>query len=220
MINLSDLSSISVLMAGETYDVNIDRKQRVLDDELGRRIADEDEIAMEIFVHRWGRYIDGRVSSEVRDVDLQDEVYSDVITAIWKSAQRWRQECPYAIFVFGVIRYEIFHKWGNARRKKQRFLKMKERLSLETETDRFTNHTEPEAVKSLLDAEIRQKMLDALEAMTENHVKAFKMRHYELKSPGEISKVLGVTHRKARRLITEARGRIREVLSPPSAEVY
>lgn len=220
MINLSDLSSIPVLMAGETYDVNRDRKQRILDDELGRRIADEDELAMEIFVYRWGNYIDNRVCISVSDVNLRDEIYSDVMTAVWKSAQRWRQECPYAIFVFGVIRYEIFHKWGNARRKKQRFLKMKERLSLETETDRFTNHTEPEAVKSLLDAEIRQKMLDALDAMTENHVKAFKMRHYQEKSPGEIAEILGVTKRKVHRLITQARSRIREALTPPSAEVY
>ena len=96
-----------VLMAGETYDVNLDTKQRVLDDELGRRIADEDETAMEIFVHRWGKYIDGRVSSEVRDVNFRDEVYNDVMLAVWTSAPRWRQECPFAIFLFGVIRYEI-----------------------------------------------------------------------------------------------------------------
>ena len=218
MLNLSDLSSMPVI--AETYDVNIDTKQRVLDDELGRRIADEDELAMEIFVYRWGNYIDGRVSMSVSDVNLRDEIYSDVMSAVWKSAPRWRQECPFAIFLFGVIRYEIFHKWGNARRKNQRFLKMKDRFSLETETDRFTSHTEPEAVKSVLDAEIGQKMLEALEVMTENHVKAFKMRHYEEKSPGDIAEILGVTHRKARRLVTEARGRIREVLTPPSAEVY
>ena len=165
----------------ETYDVNLDTKRECWMNELGRRIADEDELAMEIFVYRWGNYIDNRVSISVSDVNLREEIYSDVMTAVWKSAPRWRQECPFAIFLFGVIRYEIFHKWGNARRKNQRFLKMKDRFSLETETDRFTSHTEPEAVKSLLDAEIRQQMLEALEVMTADHVKAFKMRHYDEK---------------------------------------
>ena len=41
-----------------------------------------------------------------------------------------------------------------------------------------------------------------------------------MRNSGEIAEILGVTHRKARRLVSEAHSRIREVLSPPNAEVY
>ncbi|MBV8749277.1 MAG: sigma-70 family RNA polymerase sigma factor [Candidatus Eremiobacteraeota bacterium] len=168
---------------------------------LLERIAGRDRVAFESFFRLHGAAVHRFVRDLVRDDGLAEELTSDVMVEVWRSAARFGGRSRARTWVFGIAH----HKAIDALRKRRATL-----VPLDALLDAATDLEGPEA--AALRADERRHLDAALGALSAEHRAVLELTYVEGFSQKEIAEIVDCPVATVKTRAFYAKQRLREAL--------
>jgi RNA polymerase sigma-70 factor, ECF subfamily len=172
------------------------------DRRLLERIAKRDRVAFETFFRAHGSSVHRFVRDLVRDDGLAEELTSDVMVEVWRSAGKYGGRSRARTWVFGIAH----HKAIDALRKRRATLVPLDEL-LGAASDAET----PEA--AVLRADERRRLEDALTSLSPEHRAVLELTYVEGFSQKEIADVVDCPVATVKTRAFYAKQRLRDALA-------
>ena len=171
------------------------------EDWLGR-IAVGDRSAFEQLYQKYHRRVFGYLFRMVDRADAAEELTTDVMLEIWKSAKRFRGDSQVSTWIFGIARYKAL-SW---RRKAD---------SRWTDIDEASDV--PASVESqdevLIRGDLRARIRAKLGQLSRKHQEVMELTYYQGFSCEEIAKILGCPRNTVKTRMFHARKQLRALLA-------
>ena len=179
-----------------------------LDYALMLRVGEGDHAAFRQLVERHQNAVIGTVAKMLGNASESEDIAQQVFLRIWRHAKRYRPDAKFTTYLFTITRNLVFNETRRKSRKKE--VSSDERaensnLAVEANPDR-----QPDA--EILQAELQQKVDEAISGLPEAQRMAVVLRRYEQLSYEEIAKVLDLSVSAVKSLLFRARTSLREAL--------
>jgi len=172
------------------------------DRRLLERIARRDRVAFETFFHAHGGAVQRFVRDLVRDDGLAEELTSDVMVEVWRSAGKFGGRSRVRTWVFGIAH----HKAIDALRKRRATLVPLDEL-LGAASDAETPET------AALRADERRRLDDALASLSADHRAVLELTFVEGFSQKEIAEIVACPLATVKTRAFYAKQRLRDALA-------
>ncbi|MEO8615318.1 MAG: sigma-70 family RNA polymerase sigma factor [Luteolibacter sp.] len=180
-----------------------------IDYALMLRVGEGDHAAFRQLVERHQNAVIGTVAKMLGNPSEAEDIAQQVFLRIWRHAKRYRPDAKFTTYLFTITRNLVFNETRRKSRKKEVSSDEREEnsnLAVEASPDR-----QPDA--EVLQAELQQKVDEAIAALPEAQRMAVVLRRYEQLSYEEIAKVLDLSVSAVKSLLFRARTSLREALS-------
>jgi RNA polymerase sigma-70 factor (ECF subfamily) len=197
--------------ADQTSPVN---HECAVDFALMERVAEGDHAAFRQLVERHQNAVIGTVAKMLGNASESEDIAQQVFLRIWRNAKRYRPDAKFTTYLFTITRNLVFNETRRKSRKKEVSSDEREEnsnLTVEASPDR-----QPDA--EILQAELQQKVDEAIASLPEAQRMAVVLRRYEQLSYEEIATVLDLSVSAVKSLLFRARTSLREALSDYLAE--
>jgi len=181
---------------------------------LMERVGEGDHAAFRQLVERHQDAVIGTVAKMLGNASESEDIAQQVFLRIWKNAKRYRPDAKFTTYLFTITRNLVFNETRRKSRKKEVSSDEREEnsnLTVEASPDR-----QPDA--EILQAELQQKVDEAIASLPEAQRMAVVLRRYEQLSYEEIATVLDLSVSAVKSLLFRARTSLREALSDYLAE--
>ncbi|MEO5715838.1 MAG: sigma-70 family RNA polymerase sigma factor [Luteolibacter sp.] len=178
------------------------------------RVGEGDHTAFRQLVERHQDAVIGTVAKMLGNASESEDIAQQVFLRIWRNAKRYRPDAKFTTYLFTITRNLVFNETRRKSRKKEVSSDEREEnsnLTVEASPDR-----QPDA--EILQAELQQKVDEAIASLPEAQRMAVILRRYEQLSYEEIATVLGLSVSAVKSLLFRARTSLREALSDYLAE--
>ncbi|MEA2720348.1 MAG: polymerase sigma-70 factor, subfamily [Candidatus Eremiobacteraeota bacterium] len=172
------------------------------DRRLLERIAARDRVAFETFFRTHGPAVHRFVRDLVRDDGLAEELTSDVMVEVWRSAGKYGGRSRARTWMFGIAH----HKAIDALRKRRAAL-----VPLDDLLGAATNVTGPE--EAALRADDRRRLDDALTSLSAEHRAVLELTYVEGFSQKEIADIVDCPVATVKTRAFYAKQRLRDALA-------
>ncbi len=169
---------------------------------LLERIARRDRVAFETFFRAHGAAVQRFVRDLVRDDGLAEELTSDVMVEVWRSAGKFGGRSRVRTWMFGIAH----HKAIDALRKRRATL-----VRLDDLLDAPADADGPEA--AALRADDRRRLETALALLTPEHRAVLELTYVEGFSQKEIAEIVDCPAATVKTRAFYAKQRLRDVLA-------
>lgn len=172
------------------------------DRRLLERIAKRDRVAFETFFRAHGPSVHRFVRDLVRDDGLAEELTSDVMVEVWRSAGKYGGRSRARTWVFGIAH----HKAIDALRKRRATL-----VPLDELLGAASDAESPEA--AVMRADERRRLEDALTSLSPEHRAVLELTYVEGFSQKEIADVVDCPVATVKTRAFYAKQRLRDALA-------
>ena len=189
-------------------------QESAVDFALMVRVGKGDHAAFRQLVERHQDAVIGTVAKMLGNASESEDIAQQVFLRIWRNAKRYRPDAKFTTYLFTITRNLVFNETRRKSRKKEVSSDEREEnsnLTVEASPDR-----QPDA--KILQAELQQKVDEAIAALPEAQRMAVVLRRYEQLSYEEIATVLDLSVSAVKSLLFRARTNLREALSDYLAE--
>ncbi|HXH09277.1 MAG TPA: sigma-70 family RNA polymerase sigma factor [Alphaproteobacteria bacterium] len=83
---------------------------------LIRRVAAKDRQAFEVLYHRYARRLYGYVAKFLKQPELVEEVFDDVMLVVWQNAARFDHSSRLSTWIFGIAHHKALKALGRSSR--------------------------------------------------------------------------------------------------------
>jgi RNA polymerase sigma-70 factor, ECF subfamily len=173
------------------------------DRRLLERIAGRDRVAFETFFRAHGPGVHRFVRDLVRDDGLAEELTSDVMVEVWRSAGKYGGRSRARTWVFGIAH----HKAIDALRKRRGTL-----VPLDELLGAASDLPNPE--EAALRADERRRLDDALTSLSAEHRAVLELTYVEGFSQKEIADIVACPVATVKTRAFYAKQRLRDALTP------
>jgi RNA polymerase sigma-70 factor (ECF subfamily) len=177
---------------------------------LMKRIACGDESAFRALLERHQDAVVGTVAKMLGSPSDAEDIAQQVFLRVWQHAKSYRPDAKFTTYLFTITRNLVFNETRRRSRKKE--------IPLDT-SDPSGSHHEPgddphrQPDASLLEAELRVAIGQAIASLPETQRLAVILRRYENLSYEEIAEVLDLSVSAVKSQLFRARNRLREALA-------
>jgi RNA polymerase sigma-70 factor (ECF subfamily) len=177
---------------------------------LMKRIACGDESAFRALLERHQDAVVGTVAKMLGSPSDAEDIAQQVFLRVWQHAKSYRPDAKFTTYLFTITRNLVFNETRRRSRKKE--------IPLDT-GDPSGSHHEPgddphrQPDASLLEAELRVAIGQAIASLPETQRLAVVLRRYENLSYEEIAEVLDLSVSAVKSQLFRARNRLREALA-------
>jgi len=188
--------------------------ESAVDFALMERVGEGDHAAFRQLVERHQDAVIGTVAKMLGNASESEDIAQQVFLRIWRNAKRYRPDAKFTTYLFTITRNLVFNETRRKSRKKEVSSDEREEnsnLTVEASPDR-----QPDA--EILQAELQQKVDEAIASLPEAQRMAVVLRRYEQLSYEEIATVLDLSVSAVKSLLFRARTSLREALSDYLAE--
>jgi len=180
-----------------------------IDVALMLKVRDGDINAFEQLVERHQRAVIGTVTKMLNNTTDSEDIAQQVFIRLWKSAKNYQVKAKFTTFLFTITKNLVFNESSRRARKKQISIEEREEEShLEIASSEYSNPDQ-----SVLEAELRDAIDDAIQQLPEKQRMAVILRRYEQLSYDEIADVLSLSVSAVKSQLFRARHSLREILS-------
>jgi RNA polymerase sigma-70 factor (ECF subfamily) len=173
-------------------------------DELARRVATGDRVAFEAIYDETARDIFDYLSGSTRRISVAEDLAANVFLKAWRSARTYRVGSnTYRQWLYGIARNELNNHWRTTR--------------VDIPLDLVDI---PDADPSALSAQaedLRDRVLDAMQFLTNEQRDAIVLRYFGEKSYAEIAAILGKKEGAIRALVMRGLRQMRRVIDDAQA---
>jgi RNA polymerase sigma-70 factor (ECF subfamily) len=173
-------------------------------DELARRVAAGDRVAFEAIYDETARDIFDYLSGSTRRISVAEDLAANVFLKAWRSARTYRVGSnTYRQWLYGIARNELNNHWRTTR--------------VDIPLDLVDI---PDADPSALSAQaedLRDRVLDAMQFLTNEQRDAIVLRYFGEKSYAEIAAILGKKEGAIRALVMRGLRQMRRVIDDAQA---
>ncbi|MEO7099147.1 MAG: sigma-70 family RNA polymerase sigma factor [Luteolibacter sp.] len=176
---------------------------------LMERVGEGDHAAFRQLVERHQNAVIGTVAKMLGNPSESEDIAQQVFLRIWRNAKRYRPDAKFTTYLFTITRNLVFNETRRKSRKKEVSSDEREEnsnLTVEASPDR-----QPDS--EILQAELQQKVDEAIASLPEAQRMAVVLRRYEQLSYEEIAAVLNLSVSAVKSLLFRARTSLREALS-------
>jgi RNA polymerase sigma-70 factor (ECF subfamily) len=171
------------------------------DREWLRRIAGGDRQAFEQLYQAYHRRVFGYLFRMVGSADRADELASDVLLEVWKSAGKFKGESRPSTWIFGIARFKALSS-----------LRRSEPPTVEVEDVHDLQDTAEAQDALLITAGMQQAVRSALAALSPQHREVMELTFYDGFSYPEIAEILKCPVNTVKTRMFHARKQLRERL--------
>lgn len=170
--------------------------------------TDDHEVFREL-IERHQDAVIGTVAKMLGNANEAEDIAQQVFLRLWKSRSRYQPSAKFTTFLYTITRNLVFNESRRKSRRKESSLdQRKEEYELE-----FPANPNQEPDKEHLNAELREAIDQAIEALPEKQRLAVILRRYQDLPYEEIAEVLGLTVSAVKSQLFRARGSLRESLA-------
>ena len=182
----------------------------VSSEDLMSRIAEGDEYAFEVLVHRHQIYLLNLIYRYVGDRTKASDLAQEVLIRVWRAAGSYEPKAKFSTWIYRIT--------ANLCLNELKSVKGKKLIPLESEEDRpnsdYQTHSNasqsPEDI--LVAEESSRKISDALQSLPENQRMALILKRYDNLSYEEIARVMGCSVSAVESLLVRAKKNLLEKL--------
>lgn len=193
----------------ETQETTPIDQEAAIDHTLMEKIAGGDHHAFRDLVERHQNAVVGTVSKMLGNANDSEDIAQQVFIRVWKHARRYKPDNKFTTYLYTITRNLVYNE--SRRRSRKRTVssdQLEEDYQLQQTGD---PNARPDA--NLLEAELRQAVENAIQALPENQRMAVVLRRYENLPYEEIAVVLKTTVPSVKSLLFRARTTLKEALS-------
>lgn len=180
-----------------------------IDHALMARIGTGDHVAFRELLERHQNAVIGTVAKMLGNASESEDIAQQVFLRIWRNAKRYRPEAKFTTYLYTITRNLIFNETRRKSRKKE--VSSDEREEYSNLTVEASPHRQPDS--EILQAELQQKVDEAIASLPESQRMAVVLRRYEQLSYEEIADVLNLSVSAVKSLLFRARTSLREILA-------
>jgi RNA polymerase sigma-70 factor (ECF subfamily) len=180
-------------------------------EDLMARIAEGDEYAFEILVHRHQASVLNLAYRFIGDRTQAKDLAQEVFLRVWQAAKSYEPKAKFATWIYRITANLCFNELKSARRKKLlQFLRFNADHEIQTEED-FPDRS-PSAEDLLVARERNLQVTDALQSLPENQRLAIILKRYDDLSYEEIARILNCSVSAVESLLVRAKRTLQEKL--------
>ena len=180
-------------------------------EDLMARIAEGDEYAFEILVHRHQASVLNLAYRFIGDRTQAKDLAQEVFLRVWQAAKSYEPKAKFATWIYRITANLCFNELKSARRKKLlQFLRFNADHEIQTEED-FPDRS-PSAEDLLVARERNLQVTDALQSLPENQRLAIILKRYDDLSYEEIGRIMGCSVSAVESLLVRAKGTLQKKL--------
>ena len=173
-----------------------------------QRVAKGDMEAFQALIEAHQARVIGTVARMLGDEVDAEDIAQQVFIRVWKSAGRYQPTAKFTTWLFKITRNLVFNELRRRKRHPVMPLQTEEEEHFFQPAD--SSGLSPDA--SLLDAELNDAILAAIDALPETQRMAIVLRRYEEMPYEEIGEVLGLSVPAVKSVLFRARAELRERL--------
>ena len=180
-------------------------------EELMARIAEGDDSAFEILVHRHQTSILNLIYRFIGDRTQAKDLAQEVFIRVWQAAKTYKPEAKFTTWLYRITANLCLNELKSSRRRKLfQFLRFGEDQENTIEGALVDASPSPEDL--LLSREQSRRISDALQGLPENQRMALILKRYDGLSYQEIAKVIGCSVSAIESLLVRAKRSLQEKL--------
>jgi len=205
----ADIAATPLFLTMEADQSSLLAGECAVDFLLMERVGEGDHAAFRQLVERHQNAVIGTVAKMLGNPSEAEDIAQQVFLRIWRNAKRYRPDAKFTTYLFTITRNLVFNETRRKSRKKEVSSDEREEnsnLAVEASPDR-----QPDA--EILQAELQQKVDEAIAGLPEAQRMAVVLRRYEQLSYEEIAAVLELSVSAVKSLLFRARTSLREALS-------
>jgi RNA polymerase sigma-70 factor (ECF subfamily) len=180
-------------------------------EELMARIAEGDEDAFEILVHRHQTSVLNLVYRFIGDRTQAKDLAQEVFIRVWQAAGSYQPKAKFTTWVYRITANLCFNELKSARRKKWFSFNRSDEDGVHTFEETLA-YSAPSAEDILLEKERSRQISDALQSLPENQRMALILKRYDDLSHQEIAQVIGCSVSAVDSLLVRAKRALQEKL--------
>jgi RNA polymerase sigma-70 factor (ECF subfamily) len=180
-------------------------------EELMARIAEGDEDAFEILVHRHQTSVLNLVYRFIGDRTQAKDLAQEVFIRVWQAAGSYQPKAKFTTWVYRITANLCFNELKSARRKKWFSFNRSDEDGVHTFEETLA-YSAPSAEDILLEKERSRQISDALQSLPENQRMALILKRYDDLSHQEIAQVIGCSVSAVDSLLVRAKRTLQEKL--------
>jgi len=185
--------------------------QEFSSEELMARIAEGDEYAFEILVHRHQTSVLNLIYRFIGDRVQAKDLCQEVFLRVWQAAGSYKPEAKFTTWIYRITANLCFNELKASRHKKwSQFLRPG--ANYETRGEEDLPDRSPSAEDLVLAQERNQQIAEALQSLPEKQRMAMILKRYDDLSYGEIARVLGCSISAVDSLLVRAKRTLQEKL--------
>jgi RNA polymerase sigma-70 factor (ECF subfamily) len=180
-------------------------------EELMARIAEGDEYAFEILVHRHQTSILNLIYRFIGDRTQAKDLAQEVFLRVWQAAGSYQPKAKFTTWIYRITANLCFNGLKSARRKKWFSFNWFDEEGEHTIEETLSDGA-PSAEDILLEKERSRQISDALQSLPDNQRMALVLKRYDDLSYQEIAKVIGCSVPAVESLLVRAKRTLQEKL--------
>lgn len=205
----ADLAATPLFLNMEEKTVPTTPDASAIDHALMVRIGAGDHAAFRQLLERHQNAVVGTVVKMLGNASESEDIAQQVFLRIWRNAKRYRPDAKFTTYLYTITRNLVFNETRRKSRKKE--VSSDEREEHSNLTVEASPHRQPDS--EILQAELQQKVDEAIASLPESQRMAVVLRRYEQLSYEEIADVLHLSVSAVKSLLFRARTSLRETLA-------
>lgn len=167
------------------------------------RLADGDRNAFEAIFRAYQCRLMSYLFQFLGSRDAAEEVFNDVMLAVWKGASRFRGSSKPSTWIFGIARHKALNRLGRDRKI--------EGVDIESAPEKADPH--PDAEKRLVSRDLVKR---ALERLSPDHREVIELTYFSGLSYSEIAEITGCPVNTIKTRMFYARRQLKEAVASGS----
>ena len=180
-------------------------------EDLMARIAERDDSAFEILVHRHQTSILNLIYRFIGDRTQAKDLAQEVFIRVWQAAGSYQPKAKFTTWVYRITANLCFNELKSARRKKWFSFNRSDEDGEHTVEETLADSA-PSAEDLLLEKERSRQISDALQCLPENQRMALILKRYDALSYQEIAQVIGCSVSAVESLLVRSKRTLQEKL--------
>jgi len=180
-------------------------------EDLMARIAEGDDSAFGILVHRHRTSVLNLIYRFIGDRTQAKDLAQEVFLKVWQSAQNYEPKAKFTTWIYRITANLCFNELKSARRKKWYSFNRSDEDGEHTFEETLADST-PSAETILLEKERSRQISDALQSLPENQRMALILKRYDDLSYHEIAQIIGCSVSAVESLLFRAKRALQEKL--------
>jgi RNA polymerase sigma-70 factor (ECF subfamily) len=178
--------------------------KQISSEELMARIAEGDNSAFEILVHRHQTSILNLVYRFIGDRTQAKDLAQEVFIRVWQAAKTYKPEAKFTTWIYRITANLCFNEQKSARRKKWFSFNWSNEDGEHT-FEEILADSAPSAEDILLEKERSRQISDALQCLPDNQRMAMVLKRYDDLSYHEIAQIIGCSVSAVESLLVRAK---------------
>jgi RNA polymerase sigma-70 factor (ECF subfamily) len=180
-------------------------------EDLMARIAERDDSAFEILVHRHQTSILNLIYRFIGDRTQAKDLAQEVFIRVWQAAKTYKPEAKFTTWIYRITANLCFNELKSARRKKWFSFNWSDEDGKHTFEETLADNV-PSAEDILLEKERSRQISDALHSLPDNQRIALVLKRYDDLSYVEIAQIIGCSVSAVESLLVRAKRTLQEKL--------